>query len=206
MTKIHHPEINVRSFCNLLLILVLVFAGFSCTSHRNGDTVVGEGETEAETDYMEMARSAWILNDFDKVIELLDPVSNNFDEESDDGEIKAEVNYLLGKAYFVRADTELSKHSMKTRMFQQMDTNAYGDLEKSMGYFEEAIWFDTSGNFSVDSNYTIGRILDVGYLQQMERALEYYQRAFTIDAESESGQKALARYKTLSEAFLQPGH
>jgi tetratricopeptide (TPR) repeat protein len=147
------------------------------------------------------ARDAWLLKDYEAMITTLESAG-----EYSDRSYLAEKNYLLGIACFEKSSKELSQLSMHERMFQSSNIEAYYTLDEALARFQDAIWYDTDGSFTTGSFYMSGRILDVGFLQRMDEAMEFYRRAFTLQPESSLGQKALQRYRILAERTAIGGH
>ena len=188
-----HMGVKMTHFWALPLVLTLVVVPISCTSHRNGnnDTV------EEKSDYMEIAQSAWTINDFDKVIEMLEPTLKTMEEVPEQGE----AVFLLGKAYFMRAEETASYMSTQARMFQAMPSQAVSDLLKAYECFMDAVWVVEDRELLIEIYYFAGKTQDTGYLQDFKKASEHYKSAFSISATHEYGKKALERYSLLTKWF-----
>lgn len=184
-----------RSLLPLVLLSFTLF--FSCTT---GPIVQDDILSETPVTLLK-ARDAWLVKDYETTIKILEPLSD-YNKKS----YVAEKCYLLGMAYFEKSSSELSQLSMNQRMFQASDNEAYYILDKALARFQDAIWYDVDGSFSVGSFYMSGRILDVGFLQRMDEAMEFYRRAFTEKPKSSFGRKALQRYRILAERAVTGGH
>ena len=181
---------------SLLAFLFSLFALAACKTTPEMNSNVAPGISRV----LVAARSAWMLKDHELVIQILEPY-----QEQQNGTEAAEIHYLLGMVWFEKADSDLAKLTMTQRMFQPNDQTIYSMLEKSLGFFQDVIWYDNEGSFLVGAYYFSGKILDVGYLQRIGEAMEYYKNAFSKDPETAMGRKALSRYRILAETHLNGG-
>ena len=134
---------------------------------------------------------------YDLVIENLTPLLDQFDADSD----LAWAYLILGDSYFKRAEKDLAGQSTRKRMFGMMNEKPIHDLDMALECFDNAIFFDDGGEITEQALYSAGRVLDAGYLQRFEKAMEYYNRVLALSLTSEYGIKALERYRILSEWF-----
>jgi len=113
-------------------------------------------------------------------------------------ELEAREFFLLGRAYFNTARNEielsrrrgpagmgsLSQRSVDMLKFARNSLLAAGDKEPG-------------GGFAPESLYLAGRCSDHGFLQDFQGAMEIYRWAARVYPNSEFGEKAEKRYRTL---------
>jgi hypothetical protein len=148
-------------------------------------------------DTIQAAGSALKKGEYVKSIEQLEPLA----EKIKGGPEEGRVLFLLGKAYFQRAESKLSGLSKDARMFQGMPADIVQDLKRAHELVVDAIWISGSDDIVAEGYYIAGKTQDVGYLQDFEKARDYYKQSFSISATTEVGQKALERYSVLAEWF-----
>jgi tetratricopeptide (TPR) repeat protein len=179
---------EMKSLLKVLFVVVVLFTG-GCDYATGGKDFI--------TIEKRLFQKAHDFKKNDYVIESLPPLMKQFETDVD----LAWANYILGSAYFFRAEKDLSRVSKKSRMFVAIPDRAIKDLERALQYLEEAVWYDKNGDIAAKALFMSGQALDVGFLQRFQEAMVYYQRVMNMSLDSDSGRKSLERYRILSEWY-----
>ena len=167
-----------------------------CSTRHITETSPLEIDPSQSEGTIQQARESLDKEAFKDVIDVLLPFVGNHSTQ----EFEAESHYLVGKAYFHLAKTNISQYRNDLSVgMGELPPEAVEYLTKSRFHLERAGDTAPNGPYAAESFYLAGLSMDYGYLQEFKRALEVYRWTMKAYPNTEFGRLSKERYEEINE-------